>query len=135
MSMSTFSSNAPALSTEGGAALTVVDVQCAEEGDEGLVPSPNVAELGGALGTSARVRIRHRRTVVVGSVQPMSKAAQPLLGAVSGVPSSKVVVQGGSSKVYAELRRMGTLGSPASPPNAPAGLVVVPTQTQIRVAR
>ena len=135
MSKSSFGIHAPALSTEGGVALTVVDVQCAENGESGLIPSPNVAELGGALGTCERVRIRHRRTVVVGSVQPMSKAAQPLLGAASGVPSSKVVVQGGSSKVYAQLRRMGTLGSPASPADAPGGLVVVPSQTQIRVAR
>lgn len=128
------SDHTPALSTEGGIAYALADAHGADGAEDDFVPSPNVAELAGAARTSERVRIRHRRTVVASSEQPLSKAAQPLVGAVSGAPFAKVIVQGGSSKVYAERKRMGTLGSSASPANTPRGQVVIASQTQIKVA-
>lgn len=131
------SAHVPALSTEGGSAHALVDAHGADDAgsaDARFVPSPNVAELAGAAKTSERVRIRHRRTIVASSEQPLAKAAQPLVGAVSGAPFGKVVIQGGSSKVYAELKRVGTLGTSAAPANTPRGQVVVPSQTQIKVA-
>ncbi|MCK6587196.1 MAG: DUF4150 domain-containing protein [Polyangiaceae bacterium] len=133
----------PALSTEGGLALAIGDAcEPAEAPAEApaAVPYANVAELPGCERTSSKVLIRNRETVVITSARHATKGGRPgtTRGVVSGTAGDRALFRGASSKVYAELKRIVTLGQPSAhngvSSNMPAGLVVVPSQKKVLIA-
>ena len=140
----------PALSTEGGMALAVGDVcrepsagldAAAEPPEPMLSPYANVAATAGCERTSRRVLVRNRATVVIDSERALTAPpdGEPREGAVSHTVGGKATFRAGSSKVYAEMKRIVALSHATShngsSANMPAGTVVVPSQTKVLVAR
>lgn len=133
----------PALSTERGLAVALGDACApvdASSDEVSALPYANEAELAGVERTSSKVLIRHREAVVVTSAKASTKGARPgsMRGVVSGTAGDKAVFRGGSSKVYAELKPMVSLGKPSAhngaSSNMPAGLVVVSSQDKVWIA-
>jgi len=103
------------------------------------VPYPNIAQVAATEGAADKVLIENKETVVEGSKVPNSSGDEAGTngGVTSGVNMNQAQPKNGSSKVYAQGKKIIALTAMVahngSSANMPAGTHVAPSQVKVFV--
>jgi hypothetical protein len=131
----------PAASTANGQCFAMPDV-CNVPSPAGPIPTPfpNMGMCATATETALTVLIENMPAIVLGSKIPMSSGDEAGVagGIVSGLVVGQITVVQGSSKVFAKGKPMAFLTAKTvhngTPPNAPLGNIVAPSQAKVIIA-